>query len=41
MKLQSYPPADRWDDWTEYDVKAWQRRVERHYTLVPTICFNC
>ena len=39
--LQSYPPADRWDDWTEYDVKAWPRRVERHYTLVPTICFNC
>src|SRR4029077_14049432 len=39
--LQAYPPADRWDDWTEYDVKAWPRRVERHYTLVPTICFNC
>jgi len=39
--LQSYPPPDRWDDWREYDVKAWPRRVERRYLLVPTICFNC
>ncbi len=39
--LQPYPPADRWDDWREYDPKAWPRRVERRYMLVPTICFNC
>jgi anaerobic selenocysteine-containing dehydrogenase len=39
--LQSYPPPERWDDWREYDVKAWPRRVERRYMLVPTICFNC
>jgi anaerobic selenocysteine-containing dehydrogenase len=39
--LASYPPADRWDDWTEYDPAAWPRKVERHYRLVPTICFNC
>src|ERR1044071_4780952 len=38
---QSSPPPDRWDDWREYDVKAWPRRVERRYLLVPTICFNC
>jgi anaerobic selenocysteine-containing dehydrogenase len=39
--LQAYPPAERWDDWPEYDVKAWPRRVERRYMLVPTVCFNC
>ncbi len=40
-KLESFPPRDRWDDWVEYDPKAWPRRVEHHYRLVPTICFNC
>jgi anaerobic selenocysteine-containing dehydrogenase len=39
--LASYPPPDRWDDWTEYDPAAWPRKVERHYTIIPTICFNC
>jgi anaerobic selenocysteine-containing dehydrogenase len=39
--LQAYPPADRWDDWREYDPREWPRRVERRYSLVPTICFNC
>jgi anaerobic selenocysteine-containing dehydrogenase len=39
--LASFPPANRWDDWTEYDPAHWPRKVERHYSLVPTICFNC
>lgn len=39
--LTSYPPREQWDDWVEVDAKAWPRRVERHYMLVPTICFNC
>ncbi|MCE7938239.1 formate dehydrogenase [bacterium] len=39
--LTAYPPVERWDDWVEHDPKAWPRRVERRYTLVPTICFNC
>ena len=39
--LRSYPPPEKWDNWTEYDPKAWPAKVERHYTLVPTICFNC
>lgn len=39
--LASFPPPERWDDWVEYDAKAWPRRVEKHYALVPTICFNC
>jgi len=39
--LSSYPPPDRWDDWVEYDAKAWPRRVARRFMLVPTICFNC
>ena len=32
---------EKWDDWVEYDPDAWPRRVEKHYHLVPTICFNC
>ena len=39
--LASFPPADRWHDWTEFDPSQWPRRVEKHYSLIPTICFNC
>ena len=39
--LASYPPVEKWDDWVEYDADAWPRRIEKHYQLVPTICFNC
>jgi anaerobic selenocysteine-containing dehydrogenase len=39
--LCSFPPVEKWDDWREYDVKQWPRRVEKSYQLVPTICFNC
>ena len=40
-QLGAYPPKERWDDWVELDSRAWPRRVERHYMLVPTTCFNC
>jgi anaerobic selenocysteine-containing dehydrogenase len=39
--LSAFPPSERWEDWVEYDSAAWPRKVEKHYTLVPTICFNC
>src|SRR5438270_7718581 len=39
--LTNYPPPDRWDDWVEYDPKAWPQRRKRHYALIPTTCFNC
>ena len=41
--LASYPPMDRWDDWVEYDAKAWAHgeRTAKHYSLIPTTCFNC
>ncbi len=39
--LASFPPAERWDDWTEYDPAQWPKKVEKHYQLIPTICFNC
>jgi anaerobic selenocysteine-containing dehydrogenase len=39
--LAAYPPKERWDDWTELDSKAWPKRKERHYQLLPTTCFNC
>ena len=40
-RLSQYPPAERWDDWVEWDGKLWPKRVARRYTLVPTVCFNC
>jgi anaerobic selenocysteine-containing dehydrogenase len=40
-QLAAYPPRERWDDWVELDPRAWPQRVERHYMLVPTTCFNC
>jgi anaerobic selenocysteine-containing dehydrogenase len=39
--LQSHPPVERWDSWTEYDPQAWPRKAPREYMLVPTVCFNC
>ncbi|HUP47943.1 MAG TPA: molybdopterin-dependent oxidoreductase [Thermoanaerobaculia bacterium] len=39
--LVSFPPRERWDDWTELDSRAWPDRVQRRYMLVPTTCFNC
>ena len=40
-ELSNYPPKEQWHDWTELDAKAWPKKKERHYTLVPTSCFNC
>ncbi|MEE9248283.1 MAG: molybdopterin-dependent oxidoreductase, partial [Dehalococcoidia bacterium] len=39
--LRSSPRIEEWDDWKEYDPKELPRKVERRYTLVPTVCFNC
>ncbi len=41
VHLAAYPPKERWSDWVELDAKAWPKRVERRYVLVPTTCFNC
>ncbi len=41
IHLAAFPPKERWDDWVELDSRAWPRRVERRYMLVPTTCFNC
>jgi anaerobic selenocysteine-containing dehydrogenase len=39
--LSNFPPPDRWDDWQEYDARAWPNKVPLSYRLVPTTCFNC
>ncbi|MEM7202823.1 MAG: molybdopterin-dependent oxidoreductase [Planctomycetota bacterium] len=39
--LASFPPPEQWDDWRELDGRAWPKRVERRYSLIPTTCFNC
>lgn len=41
IHLAAFPPKERWDDWVELDSRAWPQRIERHYLLVPTTCFNC
>ncbi len=40
-QLVNFPPVEKWDDWTEYDAGAWPKKVEKRYSLIPTICFNC
>jgi anaerobic selenocysteine-containing dehydrogenase len=40
-RMSQYPPPEKWNDWVEFDGKHWPRREARHYTLVPTVCFNC
>ena len=40
-ELAAFPPKERWDEWVELDSKAWPRREEKRYSLVPTTCFNC
>jgi anaerobic selenocysteine-containing dehydrogenase len=40
-RLASYPPAELWDDWTDWDPREWPRKIARRYMLVPTVCFNC
>jgi anaerobic selenocysteine-containing dehydrogenase len=40
--LASAPPPEQWDDWVEIEARGWPgQRVEKHYRLVPTTCFNC
>lgn len=36
-----FPPPEKWDDWVEYEAKAWPKIKKTHYSIVPTTCFNC
>ena len=36
-----FPPPEKWDDWVEYEAKAWPKIEKKNYTIVPTTCFNC
>ena len=40
-KLYKYPEPAEWNDFTELDPKSWPEKKERHYSIVPTTCFNC
>ncbi|MGI9649004.1 MAG: molybdopterin-dependent oxidoreductase [Acidimicrobiia bacterium] len=40
-ELTNFPPPERWDDWEEYDARAWPQKVKNKYRLIPTTCFNC
>jgi len=40
-ELSYYPPPEKWDDWMEYDAKDWPKKTEKHYSIIPTTCFNC
>ncbi|HIA35620.1 MAG TPA: formate dehydrogenase [Flavobacteriales bacterium] len=39
--LTNYPPPEEWDDFVDYDPKSWPAKKEKHYSIVPTTCFNC
>ncbi len=39
--LTNYPPPEKWDDWVEYEAKGWAKKQKKHYSIVPTTCFNC
>jgi anaerobic selenocysteine-containing dehydrogenase len=39
--LNGFPPPEKWDDWTEYEAKAWPKKEKKNYMIVPTTCFNC
>ena len=40
-QLTNFPPPELWDDWVEYDAKAWPEKKQNKFRLVPTTCFNC
>jgi anaerobic selenocysteine-containing dehydrogenase len=40
-RMAQYPPPEKWDEWVEYDPKAWPQKISRRYSLIPTVCFNC
>jgi anaerobic selenocysteine-containing dehydrogenase len=40
-QLTKFPPPEKWDDWVEYEAKAWPNVEKKHYSIVPTTCFNC
>lgn len=40
-KLTQFPPPEQWDDWVEYEPKSWPKKDKKHYSIVPTTCFNC
>jgi anaerobic selenocysteine-containing dehydrogenase len=41
VSLERFPPMEQWDDWSENDPHAWPVRKKKHYSLIPTTCFNC
>jgi anaerobic selenocysteine-containing dehydrogenase len=41
VQLSPQPPFEKWDNWVEYDPRAWPKKVSREHVIVPTLCFNC
>ena len=39
--LTKFPPIEKWDNWVEYEAKAWPLKEKKNYAIVPTTCFNC
>ena len=40
-ELYKYPDPSEWEDFTELDPLSWPKKIEKHYSIVPTTCFNC
>ena len=33
-KLTKFPPPEKWDDWVEYEAKAWPKVEKKNYTML-------
>lgn len=40
-ELYKYPDPSEWEDFIELDPLAWPKKIKKHYSIVPTTCFNC
>ena len=40
-ELYKYPDPSEWEDFVELDPLAWPKKIKKHYSIVPTTCFNC
>ena len=38
--LDSFPPVDAWDDWTELDPAAWPKRTDVRSLVDRAVCAN-
>jgi len=40
-RFKSHPDPSTWDDYVDYESTSWPRKDQRHYWIIPSVCFNC